>query len=135
VDSIVFGLRILGELSFLLFLVRGIAGSIILSMKKPGGWRWILVFLAWIVIPPCLLLTFEAIMILLGVLFGLPDRGTAGLGYPVWLAMMMLLGELVYDWGKNATPSRRKCRACRAWMPYTATQCPRCGKPVRLLTE
>ena len=59
-------------------------------------------FLAWIVIPPCLLLTFEAIIILLGVSFGLQSHGTAGLGYPVWLAMMMLVGELVYCWGKNA---------------------------------
>jgi hypothetical protein len=134
VDSIVFGLRILGELSFLLFLVRGIAGGIILSIKKLGGWRWILVLLAWIVIPLGLLLTFWVIMIVFEVLSGLRGGGTAGFGYPVWLAMMMLLGELVYYWGKNATPSRRKCRACRAWMPYTATQCPRCGKPVRLLT-
>jgi hypothetical protein len=135
VDSIVFGLRILGELSFLLFLVRGIAGSIILSIKKLGGWRWILVLLAWIVIPLGLLLTFWVIMIVFGVLFRLRGGGTAGLGYPLWLAMMMFLGELVYYWGKNATPSRRKCCACRAWMPYTATQCPRCGKPVRLPKE
>ena len=135
VDSIVFGLRILGELSFLLFVVRGIAGGIILSIKKLGSWRWILVLLAWIVIPLGLFLTFWANMTFFEVLSGLRDGGTAGFGYPVWLAMMMLLGEMVYYWGKNATPSRRKCRACRAWMPYTATQCPRCGKPVRLLTE
>ena len=70
-DSIVFGLRILGELSFLLFLVRGIASGIILSIKRLGGWHWILVSLAWIVIPLGLFLTFWAITILLGVLFGL----------------------------------------------------------------
>lgn len=135
VDSIVFGLRILGELSFLLFLVRGIAGSIILSIKKLGGWRRIFVLLAWIVIPPCLFLTFWAIMIPFDVLSGLRGGGAAGFGYPVGLAMMMLLGELVYYWGKNATPSRRKCPACRAWIPYDAAQCPRCGQPVPLPAE
>ena len=135
VDSIVFGLRILGELSFLLFLVKGIAGGILFSIKRFGGWRWVLVLLAWIVIPLGLLLTFLAITIFLELLSELRGGDAAGLVGPVGLTMMMLLGELVYYWGRNATPSRRKCRACRAWMPYTATQCPRCGKPVRLLTE
>lgn len=80
-----------------LWLCKGIAGGIILAIKriKGSGWGWLLLLIPIVIIP-------------------------------VYLAFMAVLGEFAFAWGKNALPSKKKCPRCQSWIPYEASLCQFC---------
>ncbi|HEY9076082.1 MAG TPA: hypothetical protein VIO61_06030 [Anaerolineaceae bacterium] len=85
------------------WLLRGVHGGIVLAHKKLRGGGWIIA-----------LLLMPVILI------------------PGYLALMSMMGEFAFAWGKNASYSNKKCPHCQSWIPIKASRCKHCGQIVPL---
>lgn len=85
------------------WLLRGVHGGIVLAHKKLRGGGWLIA-----------LLLMPVILI------------------PGYLALMSVMGEFAFAWGKHASYSNKKCPHCQSWIPIKASRCKHCSQIVPL---